>query len=95
MAETYTRTSWEGHSVHLPEPTVAKNSDALRAFKNYVETKTREITEATAQSMFEGAEKHPMLGKTLALRFKVSTETIPPIDELGELTIHHLSFRTI
>lgn len=92
MAETYTRTSREGYSIHLPEPAVAKNPDALQALKNYVETKTREITEATAQSMFEGAEKHPMLGKTLALLFKVATETIPPIDELGELTIHHLSF---
>jgi hypothetical protein len=91
MAETYTRTSWEGYSVHLPEPTVAKNPDALQALKNYAETKTREITEATAQSMFEGAEKHPMLGKSLALVFRVDTETIPPIDGLGELNIRHLS----
>lgn len=83
MAETYTRTSWEGHSVHLPEPTAAKNPDALRAFKNYVETKTREITEATAQSMFEGAEKHPMLGKTLALLIKGSYRNHPTHRRVG------------
>ena len=91
MADTYTLTSLEGYSVHLPEPAVSKNPDALQALKNYAETKTREITEATAQSMFQGAEKHPMLGKTLALILRVDTETIPPIDELSELVIHHLS----
>lgn len=77
--------------MHLPEPTVSKNPDALQALKNYAENKTREIDEATAQSMFEGAEKHSMLGKTLALILRVDTETIPPIDELSELVIHHLS----
>lgn len=91
MVETYTRTSWEGYSVHLPESTVAKNSDVLQALKNYAETKIREIDEATAQSMFEGAEKHPMLGKTLSLILRVDTETIPPLDGLSELVIHHLS----
>lgn len=68
MANTYTLTSLEGYSVHLPEPAVSKNPDALQALKNYAETKTREIDEATAQSMFEGAEKHPMLGKTVSIR---------------------------
>ena len=91
MANTYTLTSLEGYSVHLPEPAVSKNPDALQALKNYAETKTREIDEATAQSMFEGAEKHPMLGKTLALILRVDTETIPPLDGLSELVIHHLS----
>ena len=91
MADTYKLTNMEGYSVRLPKPAVSKNPDALQALKNYAETKTREITEATAQSMFEGAEKHPMLGKTLSLILRVDTETIPPLDGLSELVIHHLS----
>lgn len=93
MAETYTytQTNWTGCAVHFPEPAVAKNPYALQALKDYAETKTREIDEATTQSMFEGAEKHPMLGKSLALLLRVDTETISPIDRLDELNIHHLS----
>lgn len=93
MAEsyTYTQTSLTGYSVHLPGLAEAKNLDALRALKNYADTKTREINEANAQSMFESARKHPMLGKSLALLFRVDGETLPRIDGMEELNFHHIS----